>query len=155
MHSSGFRYCAAHSMPEHPAFAHVISREQRGSGAVTMIHAEAAWDITASLGDASGSKGRHLHDHVDDQGAVQLHIVQALVLEVGAQRRAGLLGILQDLLLCVLLHAHVTASWDVVDLQGRECVATTCMGRISSMFLAEAFGHLSPPQSRDRGGCAS
>ena len=43
-----------------------------------------------------------LHNHVDNQRAVQLHIVQALVLKVGSQGAAGLLGVLQDLLLSVL-----------------------------------------------------
>ena len=47
-----------------------------------------------------------LHNHVDNQRAVQLHIVQALVLEVGAQGAAGLFGILQDLFLSILQCAH-------------------------------------------------
>lgn len=43
-----------------------------------------------------------LHNHVDNQGPIQLHIVQALILEVGAKRLARLLCILKDLLLGVL-----------------------------------------------------
>ena len=43
-----------------------------------------------------------LHNHVDNQWSIQLHIVEALVLEVWANCLAGLLGILQNLLLGVL-----------------------------------------------------
>jgi len=43
-----------------------------------------------------------LHYHVDDQRPIQLHIVEALVLKIWAKGLAGLLGILQDLLLSVL-----------------------------------------------------
>ena len=46
-----------------------------------------------------------LHNHVDNQWAIQLHVVQALVLDVRAQGAAGLLGVLQDLLLSILVLA--------------------------------------------------
>lgn len=46
-----------------------------------------------------------LHNHVDHQRAIQLHVVQALVLEVRTQTRARLLGVLQNLLLSVLQQA--------------------------------------------------
>lgn len=43
-----------------------------------------------------------LHNHVDNQWSVELHIVEALILEVGTSCLTGLLGILQNLLLGVL-----------------------------------------------------
>ena len=67
-----------------------------------------------------------LHDHVDDQRPVQLDIVQALVLEVGAQPAASLLRILQDLLLSVLEGHHNGCQ------QG--CPQSRCSGAILSQL---------------------
>lgn len=61
---------------------------QRGLRAVSQLDADFRLEV--------------LHNHVDHKGPIQLHIVQALVLEVGPKGLAGLLCVLQDLLLSVL-----------------------------------------------------